>query len=65
MAAPFIASMASSLIQPVAFSLINAISGKGQEDRFLSLLALPLMLKILEKGVRRAGRGNNNMDKYF
>ena len=42
-----IATMASSLIQPVTCSLINAITGKGimrpgkeQEDGFLSLLAL-------------------------
>lgn len=46
-----IAPMASLLIQPVASSLINAITrkgvmrvGNGQEGRFLSLLALPLMM---------------------
>ena len=37
--------MAFSLIQPVASSLINPITGKGQEGRFLPLLALPLMMK--------------------
>ena len=55
--------MAASLIQPVASSLINDITGKGQEGGFLQLLTLPLMMKVLGKGVRRAGRGYNNMDK--
>ena len=49
--------MASSLIQPIAPSLINSITGKGQEGGFLPLLALLLMMKVLEKGVRSAGRG--------
>ena len=57
--------MASSLIHVVAFSLLNAIAGKGYEDRFLLLLALPLMMKVLGKGVRRAGRVFDNMDKSF
>ena len=48
--------MASSLIQPLASSLINAITGKWQEDEFISLLALPLKLKVLGKGVKRSGR---------
>ena len=55
--------MASSFIQSVAFSLINAISGKGvkragkgQEGGFLPLIALPLMLKSM------TGRGYNKMD---
>ena len=48
--------MASSLIQPVASSLINAIAGKGQEYGFLPLLALSLMKKVLGNGVRRAGK---------
>ena len=48
MAASFIATAASSLVQPVASSLIDAISGrgvmgvgKGQECEFLPLLVLP------------------------
>ena len=53
----FLAPMASSLIHPVAYSVINAITGKGQEGGFLSLLALPLIMQFLEKGVRSAGRG--------
>ena len=57
-----IKTMAASLIQPVASSLINSITGKGQERGFLPLLALSLMIKVLEKGVRRAGRRYNNMD---
>ena len=55
-AASLIASMASSLIQIVASSLINAITGKrvkraGKEleGGFLPLIALPLMMKGLEK----------------
>ena len=61
--------MASSLMQPVALSLVNALttkgvmrSGKGQEGGFLPLLALLLVIKVLRKGVVRAGRGHNNMD---
>ena len=41
MAAPLIAPMVSSLIQPIAPSLINSITGKGQEGGLLPLLALP------------------------
>lgn len=48
------------LIQPVAFSLINAVFGKGvmtvRKGGFLLLLALPLIMKVLEKGVTSAGR---------
>ena len=57
--------MTSSLIQPVASSLINVISGKGQEGGVLPLLALPLMIKVLGKGVRRAEKRCNKMDKIF
>ena len=64
-AALLIEPMASSLIQLVASSLINAITGKRQERRFLPLLGLYLMMKILCKGVRRTRRGYNNMDKNF
>ena len=63
MAAWLIVPMASSLIEPVASSLINAIAGKGQEYGFLPLLALPLMKKVLGKGVRRAGKEYNSMGK--
>ena len=68
MTASLIAPVASSLMQPVTFSLINAITGEEQDGGFLSLLALPLMIKVLGKGVTRAGRGYDNMDhmdKYF
>ena len=65
MAASLIAAMASSLVQPVTSSLKNAITGKWKEGGFFPLLALTLMMKTLEKGVRRAGRGYNNMDKNF
>ena len=59
-AASLIAPMASSLMQHIASSLINSITGKGQEGGFLLLLALSLMMKVLGKGVRRAGRGYMN-----
>ena len=64
-----IVSMASSLIQPVASSLVNAITGKGvmrarkgQESGILPLLTLPLMMKVLEEGVTKDGKGYNNID---
>ena len=62
-AAPLIAPMGSSLIQPITSLLISCITGKGQEDEFLQLLALPLMMKVLAEGIRRAGRGY--MNKHF
>ena len=62
MAALLIASMASSLMRPLTFSLINDTSGKGE---FLPLLALSLMMKIIKKRVRRAGKRYNKMDKRF
>ena len=62
-AAPLIAPMGSSLIQPITSLLISCITGKGQEDGFLQLLALPLMMKVLAEGIRRAGRGY--MNKHF
>ena len=49
--------MASSLIQSISSPLTNSLTVKEQEGVFLSLLALPLMIKVLGKGVRRAGRG--------
>ena len=63
MAAPLIVSVVSSLIQPIVSSSINSVTGKLQEGGFLSLLALPLMMKVLKKGIRRAGR--RYMDKVF
>ena len=60
MAASFIAPIASSLIQPIVSSLINSITGKRQEGGFLPFLALPLMIKVLENGVKREGRGYVN-----
>ena len=54
MAASLITAMASSLIQPLAFLLINAMTGKGvrragkeQESGFLPLLAAPLVMKAM------------------
>ena len=52
-----------SLIQSLVSSLINAISGKGQEVGSLPLLTLPLMMKVLGKGVTIAGRGYNKIDQ--
>ena len=62
MDASWIAPMTSLLLQPIASSLINFITWKGQEGVFLPLLPLPLMMKVLGKVIRRAGRGymNNN-----
>ena len=60
MGASLITPIASSLIQPIASSLIKSVSGKLQEVGFLPLLSQPLILKILGKGVRRAGRGYMN-----
>ena len=57
--------MASSLIQPVASLLINAITGKGQGGFVPLLAALSLTVIVLEKEVRRAGGEYNNMDKKF
>ena len=62
-AASLIAPMASSLTQPAPFSLINSISGKWQEGGFLLLLVLPLRMKVFEKEIRRVGRGY--MNKIF
>ena len=51
MMAPMIASLmtplASSLIQPVPSLVINGITGKGQGDGLLPLLALSLMIKAM------------------
>ena len=59
-AASLIAFLASLFIQPVTFSLLNAISvknftraGKRQESGILPLLALPLLMKNLGREVRR------------
>ena len=49
MAALLIAPTASSFIKPMASSLVNAITRNRQEDEFLPLLALRLMVKVLEK----------------
>ena len=67
--------MVAWLIQPVASSLINAASGKGvkragegQEVGIIPLLVIPLMIRVLVKGVTRAVRIYNNMndiDKTF
>ena len=45
-AASLVALMVSSMMKPVGFSLINAITEKGQEGGFLPLLALVLMMKV-------------------
>ena len=39
--------------------------GKGQEGGILLLLALSLMMKVLEKRVRRVGRGYSKTDTIF
>ena len=65
MAASFMTHLTSSLIQTAAFSLINAIIGKGKECGFLPFLALLLMMKVQGKGVRRAGRGYKSINKNF
>ena len=59
MSASLIAPMASPLLRLGASSLINVINGKGEEGIFLPLLALPLMMKVLGIGVRRAVRRYN------
>ena len=56
-AAPLIAPMVSLMIQPVASSLISVIHGKEQECRFIPLLALFSLIKVLRKGVTRRGKG--------
>ena len=59
-----IAPMASLLIQPIASSLlINAT--KRKKGEFLPLLALPLIMKVLEKGVKRVGKGYNNINSMI
>ena len=77
MMAPIVASLiapvSSSLIQ--ASSLTNAISGKrvmgaekGQEGGIIPLLSLSLMMKVLWKRIKRAGKEYNNinhMEKMF
>ena len=57
----FIDRTHSFFIQPMVSSLINAIpekevirAGKGEKGGFLPLLALPLITKVLGKGVTRA-----------
>ena len=62
LAISIIACMASSLIHPVASSLINDITREGQKGGFLPLLALPLTIKIIGKGVRRAYNNKKSMD---
>ena len=58
-------TMAALLIAIMTSYLINAITEKTQESGFLSLLALSFMIKVLGKGVARAGRWYNYMDKIF
>ena len=70
-----IAPVSSSLIQPVASSLTNAISEKRvmgaekeQEDGIIPLLSLSLVMKVLGKRVKRAGKeysNINHMEKMF
>ena len=61
MATSLIAPLAHSLIQ--TFSLKNAITGKlvmregkGKEDGTISLLALCLMMKVSGKGAKKIGK---------
>ena len=72
MTASLIIPIASSLIVAMTSLLINTITGKevmraekGGKGGFLSLLVSLLMMKVLGKGITTAGRGYNNMDKYF
>ena len=65
MAASLIATIVSLLTLPVASSLIYAVTGKWSEGEFLPFLALPLIMDVLEKEVKRAARGYNSMDKNF
>ena len=44
---------------------MNVISGKGRESGLFSLLALYLRMKVLEKGVKRAGRVYHDKNKNF
>ena len=57
--------MVPSLIVSIALLLSNATTGKGQEGGFLPLLALPLIMKVLEKRVRVAERRYDNINKNF
>ena len=64
--------MAALMILPMDSALICTITrkgvmraGEGQESGFLSLLGLPLIIKVLGKGFTGAGKGYNNMDKNF
>ena len=72
MAASLIIPIASSLIVAMTSLLINTITRKevmraekGGKGGFLSLSVSLLMMKVLGKGVKTAGRGYNNMDKHF
>ena len=72
MAASLIIPIASSLIVAMTSLLINTITRKevmraekGGKGGFLSLSVSLLMMKVLGKGVKTAGRGYNNMDKQF
>ena len=72
MTASLIIPIASSLTVAMTSLLINTRTGKevmraekGGKGGFLSLLVSLLMMKVLGKGVTTAGRGYNNMDKYF
>ena len=62
MAASLIASMALSLTQKVAFSLINPRTRKRQEDGFLPVLTLGLMMKAPVKVAKRTASGDKHMD---
>ena len=55
--------MVSPLIQPVASSLINAISRKGPRFGFLPLLALPLMMKVLQKLLQEQGKQSKLLEE--
>ena len=68
MAVSLIVPMASLLMQPVPSLLICAIygkrvmrAGKAQEEIFLPLLALPLIMKVMWKEDKRVGKGHNEI----
>ena len=62
-AASLAGPMVSPLIQPVASSLINAISRKGPRFGFPSLLALPLMMKVLQKLLQEQGKQSKLLEE--
>ena len=59
--ASLIAPIACSVIQPVASSLRNSITGKIQSGQkvIFTVISIVLMMKVLEKGVTRVRKDYN------